>query len=388
MESQSYTVIIPTRERCDTLIAALKSVTSQDNERLQIIVSDNFSKDQTKDVVDDARDPRILYVNPGQRLSMSKHWEYALSHATNEWITIMGDDDALLPDCLAKVGELASGSRVSMIRSAVCQYMWPRFNDAEFARMVVPMRSGVEVRKGREQLSKTLRGWDNYRGLPMIYNGGFVKRSVVSAASQNGRFFYSCIPDVFSGVMLSHVLDEFLFVNEPLALNGASSHSTGASQFSAIRKAGSPSSLFRSEGNIDFHPSVPMTDGHDYPASLPAMIYESCAQVSDLMQDSLQIEPAMQLRVILAAVNKDHDLVIPWARKFANQHNLSFEKEMALSKLRRVGYSLQRKYQRLRSRRNTRISGQDIDISDSFRASRVAFNVLRSQPIDQLPVAA
>ena len=51
MVNQKFTVIIPTRERCEVLWACLKTVTAQEYENLEIIVSDNVSADATVDVV-------------------------------------------------------------------------------------------------------------------------------------------------------------------------------------------------------------------------------------------------------------------------------------------------------------------------------------------------
>jgi len=66
-----FTVIVPTRERADVLGPALKTVVEQDYDNLRILVSDNFSNDSTRDMVESFRDPRIIYINTGKRLSMS-----------------------------------------------------------------------------------------------------------------------------------------------------------------------------------------------------------------------------------------------------------------------------------------------------------------------------
>ena len=93
MRDPKITVIIPTRERCDVLEKSLQTVTTQDYDNLQIIVSDNFSNDGTEDIVRSTHDSRVKYVNTGKRLSMSHNWEFALSHVTEGWVTIIGDDE-------------------------------------------------------------------------------------------------------------------------------------------------------------------------------------------------------------------------------------------------------------------------------------------------------
>jgi cellulose synthase/poly-beta-1,6-N-acetylglucosamine synthase-like glycosyltransferase len=63
-----FNVIIPTRERMDTLRHCLRTVVAQDYDPLNIIVSDNFSQDGTREVVAEFNDPRITYVNTGRRV--------------------------------------------------------------------------------------------------------------------------------------------------------------------------------------------------------------------------------------------------------------------------------------------------------------------------------
>ena len=60
--SPKITVIIPTRERGDVLGSALASVTAQDYANLTILVSNNFSSDHTRAVVEENPDPRIRKI--------------------------------------------------------------------------------------------------------------------------------------------------------------------------------------------------------------------------------------------------------------------------------------------------------------------------------------
>ena len=90
-------VIIPTRERADTLLFAIKTAFDQNSDDYEVIVSDNFSQDNTKEVVESFSDPRLVYVNSGRRLSMCDNYEFGLEHARGEYIIFIGDDDAIMP---------------------------------------------------------------------------------------------------------------------------------------------------------------------------------------------------------------------------------------------------------------------------------------------------
>src|SRR5215207_8249326 len=90
-------LIIPTRERAETLFFALQTALDQVSDSYEVIVSDNFSQDNTEQVVRNFNDPRLRYFNTGKRLSMSDNWEFALGKARGEYIVYIGDDDAMMP---------------------------------------------------------------------------------------------------------------------------------------------------------------------------------------------------------------------------------------------------------------------------------------------------
>src|SRR5438034_11015688 len=95
-----FTVIIPTRERADTLGPCLRTVVHQNYDNLEILVSDNLSQDRTEQVVRGIGDSRVKYINTGRRVGMSANFEFALSHSKDGWVTYLGCDDRLLPNAL------------------------------------------------------------------------------------------------------------------------------------------------------------------------------------------------------------------------------------------------------------------------------------------------
>ena len=124
MSLPKLTVVIPTLNRPDTLYWTLQTVLNQSYPKFAIIVSDNFSCDDTKKIVDSFNSDKITYVNPGKRLSMSRHWEFALQYVTEGYVTILGDDDGLLPESLEKVGNLISKHKVQAIGWRFCNFIW------------------------------------------------------------------------------------------------------------------------------------------------------------------------------------------------------------------------------------------------------------------------
>ena len=112
-------IIIPTRERAETLGYTLRTVLDQITRNFEVIVSDNFSQDNTAQVVSSFSDPRIRLINPGRRLSMCDHWDFALLHAAGDYVMFIGDDDAILPGALDKL-------EASILSTHSLVYGWPK----------------------------------------------------------------------------------------------------------------------------------------------------------------------------------------------------------------------------------------------------------------------
>lgn len=324
-DDPKITVVVPTRERADVLRKALATIVAQDYERAEILVSDNNSGDDTAEVVRGFGDPRIRYVNTGRRLSMAHNWEFALSHVHDGWVTILGDDDGLAPGTLRRVAEIIRSTDVLAIRTRTASYLWPSLTGLPFGRLYIPRGSGSEVRDAREWLGRVIDGRAQYMELPMLYSGGYVHVSVIDRVRERGggAFYHSCIPDVYSAVAIASVVDRYLYVREPLAINGASRHSTGTSQFNAAATGEKrPADLFASEPNIPFHRDVPLLADGGYPPSLQALTYEGWLQSAFLRgPDAPPASPARQLEAILATATT-HSALEAWVRAFAEMHGL------------------------------------------------------------------
>ena len=326
MKSNRISVIIPTRQRCDTLASCLRTVTQIDDADLEIIVSDNASTDSTRDVVFAHQDSRVRYINPNSRLSMSTHWEYALGHATGDWVTILGDDDGLLPTTLATVRNIIRESSPDFIRSDCCGYLWPIKNQCAHGELSVPTRSGWDFVDAKHALTQVLRGNESYRNLPVFYTGSFASKSFIeSMKDSSNRLYRSLVPDVYTGVRFSRGSKRFVASRTPLAINGASHHSTGNSHCGNGDKTAAK--LFAAENDIPFHKDIPLMRSGEYPPSVHIITYESFLQCADAFPEIFKpLCHRTALRNILLSAGNRRNEITQWGQDFATQHGLDFEK--------------------------------------------------------------
>jgi glycosyltransferase involved in cell wall biosynthesis len=300
-ESIHFNVIIPTRERADTLLHCLRTVIAQNYADLNIIVSDNFGQDNTREVVESFSDKRITYINTGKRLSMSHNWEFALNHVSKGWVMYLGDDDGLMPGCLTKAAKVITDTNCDAIATKLSHYFWPDSKVWEDCLMI-PTTTGMEIRDSKVWLAKLMNGSVSYTELPMLYTGGLAKKSVVDTArDSSGRFFLSMTPDVYSAIAIASVTRSYVMLKEPIFLSGASSHSNGASWFGGNKNPG-PAATYFSEENIPCHKAL----GSCQIRSIPILTYECYLQSSHLHSNFLKINLIDQLRLALATATPDH----------------------------------------------------------------------------------
>jgi Glycosyl transferase family 2 len=279
VDKTKFTVIVPTRERADTLCHCLQTLVRQRYENFEILVSDNFSQDNTEQVVRSIRDSRIRYINTGRRVSMSRNYEFALSHVKDGWITYLGDDDGLLPNALALANNVIGKTGCKALSSQWHHYTWPSF-DGNIRPNCLTIRTGrgYRIRNARAALRQSLKGRLDYRELPGVYIGGFAEYETLNQLrDDSGYFFLSRTPDVYAAVALSLALDQYVYLHEPLSICGASAHSIGASHFK-ISTNSSASAKYHAEEEIPFHPSL----GDGRVRSIELLVYEAFLQASHL----------------------------------------------------------------------------------------------------------
>jgi glycosyltransferase involved in cell wall biosynthesis len=112
------TVYIPTYNRSGMLKEAIESVLAQSFEDFELIISDNASEDETEAIVKSFNDRRIIYLRNDRNIGSQKNWQRCLSLSKGRYITILSDDDQMMPGNLAlKVEVLSKNEQVGLVHS-------------------------------------------------------------------------------------------------------------------------------------------------------------------------------------------------------------------------------------------------------------------------------
>jgi glycosyltransferase involved in cell wall biosynthesis len=325
-----FIVIIPTRERADTLKWTLKTCVTQAYDNLEIIVSDNFSQDNTYEVVKSYQDSRIKYINTGERVSMSSNWEFALSHINfdeNTYVTFIGDDDGLLPNALQEINDLIKKlGDVDAIAWEKAQYTWrncifrPNFLSLSLKRKLERLETKETLKKitDFDQSSIGLP----YETLPCLYNS-FVKSTKIQQVKNHSsslQFFHSMTPDVYSSIVLSLVIDNHYFSHYPYSVNGASRHSNGtSSMLGKTNEEKQAAEKFVKEIDIPFHSDLVMC------SSIPILIAESVLQARDNLNVKVpDVDFAKLIQISFNQSKSSHNYpsILNALNKIAEMHNV------------------------------------------------------------------
>jgi glycosyltransferase involved in cell wall biosynthesis len=97
---RGVTVVIPTRNRLDSLKRAVASVQRQVFHDWQLIVVDDASTDGTSDWLGTLNDPRVTIVVLPSHVERSRARNRGLQDTSSRYVLFLDDDDELLPSAL------------------------------------------------------------------------------------------------------------------------------------------------------------------------------------------------------------------------------------------------------------------------------------------------
>lgn len=224
-----FSVAIPTRNRPNTLFFSIKSVLESTESNFEVIVSDNGDNDLSRKVVERFPRDRVRYVRAPRPLSMTDNWSLALENCRGEYVTVIGDDDALMPRSLANARILIENTGLNVVSWTPHTYWWS--DTIAYGHANILYVSGYkELKKIRTKdiLQRHFLNPTSFSDLPQIYNS-FVARRVIDKAIDRWKSYFpieNC-PDIVSGYVNAILEDKILLTDIPLSVRGNSGASNG-----------------------------------------------------------------------------------------------------------------------------------------------------------------
>lgn len=275
---ESFTVVIPTRDRCETLACTLESCIAQPDGSFRILVSDNHSRDDTRLVVESfqRRDSRVEYIQPPRPMGMSSNWEFVLGQVKEGFVLLLGADDGLMPGAVSHARELLrSHPSIEAIHSDAPGYYYPEVTSERAGHLYLQARYSLEIRKPGEWLAGVANMTCAVTDLPYIYQSTWVRADVLQRiAAKSGRLIHSAVPDVFLAIAVASQVELCLHVSHGFGIGGYSRSSNWAAT-TQPRGNRNLEERFKTENEIPFHPSI------GYTRSVPLIVGESFLRAKD-----------------------------------------------------------------------------------------------------------
>ncbi|WP_084683476.1 tetratricopeptide repeat-containing glycosyltransferase [Oceanicaulis alexandrii] len=240
-----YSIVIPTKNRGFYAIEATRSALSLDYDDFEIIVHDCSPVDALSDKIEKIDClKKVKYFHRPDISSMTENWEAALNQTSGQYVCVIGDDDAILPDALLWADFYLGLSSADVLRCPSARYKWPDYP-------YLPMQNTIRFTTGTDAkyVDNTISVIENaYSYKLRIGTGPGVYRNFVSRQllekikSARGAYILDIIPDFDSGYMNLAFGKDLLEIERTLFVSGAG----GKSQSGHIRLPQSQSEMYKS----------------------------------------------------------------------------------------------------------------------------------------------
>lgn len=222
-------VVIPTKNRIEYCLSAVKSVLNLHNDSIQVVVQDNSEKSNAELIRTTFEScPAIKYnYHPGI-LSFVDNFSEAVSFAEGEYLCMIGDDDAVLPNIIAVADFAKRNGYEALVPGLNAVYCWP--NETPFiphAENGYLVLSYLKNRKRDIDCCKLLyklmkNGGQEYQRLllPRLYHG-LVRRDMMDEIKKaTGKYFDGLSPDIYNAVSLSLMCKKVCSISFPITVSG------------------------------------------------------------------------------------------------------------------------------------------------------------------------
>lgn len=231
---ESIGIALPVRQWSHYAEEAIESFISFARPIDKLVISIDGSKAQKEKFSELAgADDRISVVQTPKSLSMAGHYEWCIPQLSTDWITVLGQDDALqfnFRQVTSAAIDFATVHGVDAISFRRAYFNW---NDgtSELLGYGVKYAPGSRPRRihSKRQTALGLLGLVEQHDFPQIYTNNLVRRVVIEQirVTQSGRVFLEPIPDTYSGVAVACKIGSYLRWPVPAFWTGTSNLSAG-----------------------------------------------------------------------------------------------------------------------------------------------------------------
>ena len=221
-----------------TLPFTLRTCVAQGFSDCEFLVSDNSGGETVREALASFDDRRLRYVRTPKLLALTDSWEFAVSQARGEYVTVIGGDDGLLLHALREIDAILRRINAPLLRwESVC-YMWPDLPPTRHAvpnELLIPVKMvdgyhPIRQLDARPMIRAAAHSVISYAELPMIYCSAVRHDLLDRLRARVGRVFQSQCPDVYSAFAFGYLAGSFYSCSAPMGISGLSGASNGVAE--------------------------------------------------------------------------------------------------------------------------------------------------------------
>lgn len=118
-----FSIIIPNFNSSKTIYETVNSIVSQSYKNFELIIQDDFSTDNSLEIIKKFNDPRIKIFKNSKNLGYGPNLELGRKNASYEYIIICGNDDILRSDLLESYSKIYINSNIGAIVRPFYEYI-------------------------------------------------------------------------------------------------------------------------------------------------------------------------------------------------------------------------------------------------------------------------
>lgn len=160
-----FSIIIPTYNRAKEIGRCIDSVLSQTYKNWEAVIVDNYSDDNTEEIVASYNDSRIHYYKNHNRGVISVSRNFGIDKANGDWLCFLDSDDSWLPNKLETIVKYVDeydliyhGYRMNIKRTRPFQRLNCYFYSIEGLTVNQILRRGNPVMPSCEAVSRRFLG--------------------------------------------------------------------------------------------------------------------------------------------------------------------------------------------------------------------------------------
>jgi glycosyltransferase involved in cell wall biosynthesis len=318
-------IVIPTKNRYETLLSTVKAMLENiPDPRLEIVIEDNSDDPgQALEFLAEFDVSRIRYAHCSKLRSVVENTELALSRASGQYITFIGDDDFVLPDILEHVQRF-SDQGIEAVSYPPAYYWWDTINFQVPSRYHQPRAfwypvdtsaNEVSIDTARELHLAMAQGAVGLFKLPRVYHGVVSGAVLAKVKEETGKYVNGASPDMALAVGVAHVIRSHTWFGQPLTVYGASKNSGGGYTASHTHF-----------GNIADQPHLPQSTKDNWSEHLPPIWSEHTIYPQTVMEVLRAFRKPQNLNLFTffasILVNEPHlqKFVLPFVWRYLSNH--------------------------------------------------------------------